>query len=58
MKFEADYDKKLKESQMQGNIEVHWGMGLNKKRLAFFNFTRKDGGTDGQWDAAGEGVEN
>ena len=44
MKFEADYDKKLKESQVQGNIDVRWEMGLNKKRLAFFNFPRKDGG--------------
>ncbi len=44
VKFEADYDKKLKESQMQGNIEVRWEMGLNKKRYAYFNFPRKDGG--------------
>jgi len=44
VKFEADYDKKLKESQEQSNIDVRWEMGLNKKRLAFFNFPRKDGG--------------
>lgn len=47
MKFEADYNKKLEESQMQSNIEVRWEMGLNKKRLAYFNFPRKDGGRDG-----------
>ncbi len=44
MKFEADYDKKLKESQTQGNIEVRWDVGLNKKRIAYFNFPRRDGG--------------
>lgn len=44
VKFEADYDKKLKESQTQSNIEVRWDVGLNKKRLAYFNFPRRDGG--------------
>ena len=44
VKFEADYDKKLKESQTQGSIEVRWEMGLNKKRVAYFNFPRRDGG--------------
>ena len=44
VKFEADYDKKLKESQTQGNIEVRWDVGLNKKRIAYFNFPRRDGG--------------
>ena len=44
VKLEADYDKKLKESQTQGNIEVRWDVGLNKKRIAYFNFPRRDGG--------------
>lgn len=34
--MEADDDKKLKESQTQGDIEVRWDLGLNKKRLAYF----------------------
>jgi regulator of nonsense transcripts 1 len=36
VKMEADDDKKLKESQTQGDIEVRWDLGLNKKRLAYF----------------------
>ena len=44
VKFEADYDKKLKESQTHGNIEVRWDTGLNKKKIAYFNFPRRDGG--------------
>ena len=35
VKLEADYDKKLKESQTQDNIEVRWDVGLNKKIIAF-----------------------
>ena len=56
VKFEADYDKKLKESQTQGNIEVRWEMGLNKKRVAYFNFPRRDGGK-GRIGGGGGGVE-
>ena len=48
VKFEADYDKKLKESQTQGGIEVRWDVGLNKKKIAYFNFPRRDGGGCGQ----------
>ena len=44
MKLEADYDKKLKESQTQDNITVRWDTGLNHKRIAYFNFSRQDGG--------------
>lgn len=40
---EAEYDKKLKESQSQDNIVVRWDIGLNKKRIAYFNFPRADG---------------
>ncbi|XP_070541842.1 regulator of nonsense transcripts 1-like [Ptychodera flava] len=43
VKLEADYDKKLKESQTQDNIVIRWDIGLNKKRIAHFNFPRRDG---------------
>ena len=43
IKLEADYDKKLKESQTQDNVVVRWDVGLNKKRIAYFNFPRGDG---------------
>ncbi|KAK7467696.1 ATP-dependent RNA helicase [Stygiomarasmius scandens] len=36
VKIEADYDKKLKEGQMQTNITVRWDLGLNQKRVAWF----------------------
>ncbi|KAL4227542.1 ATP-dependent helicase NAM7 [Mactra antiquata] len=40
VKLEADYDKKLKESQTQDNIVVRWDVGLNKKRIAYFNLPK------------------
>ncbi|KAJ8304424.1 hypothetical protein KUTeg_018007 [Tegillarca granosa] len=40
VKLEADYDKKLKESQTQDNIVVKWDVGLNKKRIAYFNLPK------------------
>ena len=45
VKLEADYDKNLKESQTQENIEVRWDMTLSKKRVAYFKFPRQDGGS-------------
>ena len=36
VKLEADYDKKVKESQTQENIDVRWHIGLNKKTIAYF----------------------
>ena len=42
VKMEADYDKKLKESQTQDNIEVRWDIGLNKKIIAYFNIAKSD----------------
>lgn len=42
VKLEADYDKKLKESQTQENIEVRWDVGLNKKRIAYFHLPKND----------------
>lgn len=44
VKLEADYDKKLKESQTQDNIEVRWDVGLNKKTIAYFTLAKTDGG--------------
>lgn len=42
VKLEADYDKKLKESQTQDNVDVRWDVGLNKKRIAFFHLAKND----------------
>jgi len=36
VKIEADYDRKLKESQSQDNLIVRWDLGLNNKHLASF----------------------
>lgn len=36
VKIEADYDRKLKESQSQDNLIVRWDIGLNNKHLASF----------------------
>lgn len=43
VKLEADYDKKLKESQTQDKIEVRWDIGLNKKICAYFTLAKTDG---------------
>ncbi|OWF39025.1 Regulator of nonsense transcripts 1 [Mizuhopecten yessoensis] len=40
VKLEADYDKKLKESQTQDNIVVRWDVGLNKKRITYFHLPK------------------
>jgi regulator of nonsense transcripts 1 len=42
VKLEADYDKKLKESQTQEGMDVRWDLGLNKKRLAYFHLPKND----------------
>lgn len=42
VKLEAEYDKKMKESQTQDSIIVRWDMSLNKKPLAWFSFPRSD----------------
>ena len=34
--IQADYDKRVKESQTQENIDVRWHIGLNKKTIAYF----------------------
>lgn len=44
VKLEADYDKRLKESQTQDNVDVRWDVGLNKKIIAYFTLAKSDGG--------------
>lgn len=44
VKLEADYDKRLKESQTQEGVEVRWDVGLNKKIIAYLNLAKTDGG--------------
>jgi regulator of nonsense transcripts 1 len=36
IRLEADYDKRLKESQTYENIDVRWDVGLNKRIIAYF----------------------
>jgi regulator of nonsense transcripts 1 len=42
--MEADYDKKLKESQTQEDVVVRWDVGLNKKRIAYFLLSKLEQG--------------
>ncbi|XP_067642224.1 regulator of nonsense transcripts 1 homolog isoform X1 [Eurosta solidaginis] len=42
VRLEAEYDKKLKESQTQEGIEVRWDVGLNKKTIAYFTLAKTD----------------
>ncbi|BGP29962.1 ATP-dependent RNA helicase [Rhodotorula toruloides] len=44
VKIEADYDKRLKESQTQDGLVVRWDMGLNQKRIAWFNLPKLESG--------------
>ncbi|KAG7092951.1 hypothetical protein E1B28_009253 [Marasmius oreades] len=44
VKIEADYDKKLKESQTQTDITVRWDVGLNQKRVAWFCLPKLESG--------------
>lgn len=44
VKIEADYDKRLKESQTQTDITVRWDLGLNQKRVAWFNLPKLESG--------------
>ncbi|MDP2438814.1 MAG: DEAD/DEAH box helicase, partial [archaeon] len=43
IQLEAEYDKKLKESQTQTNVTVRWDRGLNLKRVAYFLLPRNEG---------------
>ena len=40
VKIEADYDRKLKESQSQDGLVVRWDVGLNNKHLASFTLPK------------------
>lgn len=44
VKIEADYDKRLKESQTQTDISVRWDQGLNQKRVAWFGLPKLESG--------------
>lgn len=44
VKIEADYDKRLKESQTQTDISVRWDLGLNHKRVAWFCLPKLESG--------------
>ncbi|XP_067635011.1 regulator of nonsense transcripts 1 homolog [Eurosta solidaginis] len=42
VRLETEYDKNLKESQIQEGIEIRWGVGLNKKTIAYFTLVKTD----------------
>ncbi|KAJ8517197.1 hypothetical protein ONZ45_g5573 [Pleurotus djamor] len=44
VKIEADYDKRLKESQTQTDVTVRWDLGLNQKRVAWFVLPKLESG--------------
>ena len=44
VKIEADYDKRLKESQTQTDISIRWDLGLNQKRIAWFVLPKLESG--------------
>ncbi|EKC98873.1 hypothetical protein A1Q2_06844 [Trichosporon asahii var. asahii CBS 8904] len=44
VKIEADYDKRMKESQGESDISVRWDMGLNQKRTAWFTMPKLESG--------------
>ncbi|OCF41250.1 ATP-dependent helicase [Kwoniella heveanensis CBS 569] len=44
VKIEADYDKRMKESQTENDIIIRWDMGLNQKRLAWFCMPKLESG--------------
>ena len=42
VKYEADTDKQMKEQQTKEDLVVHWDIGLNKKRIAYFMFAKDE----------------
>ena len=42
VKLEADYDKKMKESQTKDGIKVRWENGHHKRKMAYFIFPKED----------------
>eukprot|EP00286_Rhodomonas_abbreviata_P001930 CAMPEP_0181290586 /NCGR_PEP_ID=MMETSP1101-20121128/1491_1 /TAXON_ID=46948 /ORGANISM="Rhodomonas abbreviata, Strain Caron Lab Isolate" /LENGTH=993 /DNA_ID=CAMNT_0023394877 /DNA_START=39 /DNA_END=3016 /DNA_ORIENTATION=- len=43
VKYEADSDKVMKEKNCKEDLVVHWDIGLNKKRIAYFMFAKDEG---------------
>ncbi|KAN0066277.1 ATP-dependent RNA helicase [Thecaphora frezii] len=44
VKIEADYDRKLKESQTQSDLVVRWDQGLNQKKIAWMTLPKLESG--------------
>ncbi|KAJ2735917.1 ATP-dependent RNA helicase [Coemansia sp. BCRC 34962] len=44
VKIEADYDRRMKESQTEDNITVRWDTGLNRRKLAYFQLPKYEMG--------------
>ncbi|KAJ2466635.1 ATP-dependent RNA helicase [Coemansia sp. RSA 2322] len=44
VKVEADYDRRMKESQTEDNIAVRWDTGLNRRKLAYFQLPKYEMG--------------
>ncbi|KAJ2043293.1 ATP-dependent RNA helicase [Coemansia sp. S16] len=44
VKIEADYDRRMKESQTEDNISVRWDTGLNRRKLAYFQLPKYEMG--------------
>ncbi|UZJ55035.1 hypothetical protein CBS101457_004355 [Exobasidium rhododendri] len=44
VKVEADYDRKLKESQTQTDLVVRWDQGLNMKKIAWMTLPKLESG--------------
>ncbi|EST09860.1 RNA helicase UPF1, UPF2-interacting domain protein [Kalmanozyma brasiliensis GHG001] len=44
VKMEADYDRKLKESQTQQDLVVRWDQGLNQKKIAWMMLPKLESG--------------
>lgn len=44
VKVEADYDRKLRESQTQADLVVRWDQGLNLKKIAWMTLSKLENG--------------
>eukprot|EP01065_Artemidia_motanka_P045112 TRINITY_DN6551_c2_g2_i1.p1 TRINITY_DN6551_c2_g2~~TRINITY_DN6551_c2_g2_i1.p1 ORF type:complete len:1081 (+),score=373.19 TRINITY_DN6551_c2_g2_i1:88-3243(+) len=42
VKLEADYDKRVKESQTQQGVQIRWDTGLKQRRIAYFDFQKEE----------------
>lgn len=41
VKLEADYDRAVKEAQHNEDVQVRWDVALNKRRVAYFYFSKE-----------------